>query len=97
MEKKAENVIVLDVRELSSVTDFYVISTGNNPPHLKALIQILEERLGQLGRAPFRVAGSPESEWVVADYLDAVVHLFSPAAREYYNLERLWCDAPRVR
>lgn len=96
-EKKAENVLILDVRGLSVVTDFYVIATGNNPPHLKALIDNVEKDLGEKGVAPFRVAGTPESEWIVADYVDAVVHIFSPTAREYYNLERLWCDAPRVR
>jgi ribosome-associated protein len=97
LEKKAENVLILDVRGLSAVTDYYVVATGNNPPHLKALIDMLEEHLAQKGVVSFRVAGTPESEWIVADYVDAVVHIFSPAAREYYNLERLWADAPRVR
>lgn len=90
------NVVILDVRGLSAVTDFYIIGTGNNAPHLKALLNSLNEQLAKVGVTPFRVAGTPESEWIVADCIDIVVHIFSAEARNYYSLERLWCDAPRL-
>lgn len=88
--------MILDVRELSSVTDYYLVATGNNTPHLRALGQELEKSLGELGAKRYRQAGTPESEWIVADYLDVVIHLFTPRTREYYELERLWADAKRV-
>ena len=94
--KKAEDVVVLDVRGISTITDFYVIATGNNPPHLRALLNDLEREVASIGRKPFRRAGTPESQWVVADYFDFVVHIFSPDTRRYYEIERLWGDARRV-
>ncbi|MBU1693226.1 MAG: ribosome silencing factor [Verrucomicrobia bacterium] len=84
------------MRGLSSVADFYLVATGLNPPHLKALADELEKALARVGIRCFRRAGTPESGWVVADYLDAVVHIFSSNARVYYALERLWSDAPRM-
>lgn len=78
------------------MTDYYLIATGNNTPHLRALGQELEKSLGELGVKCYRQAGTPESEWIVADYLDVVVHLFTPRMRDYYELERLWADAKRV-
>ena len=84
------------MRRLSGVTDFYLVATGLNPPHLKAMANELEKALARDGADCFRRAGIPESGWIVADYLDAVVHLFSPDVRAYYALERLWSDAPRI-
>ena len=83
------------MRELSSVTDFYVLCTGLNAPHLKALADEVDRVMDRLKRPCFRRSGTPESEWIVADYLDVVVHLFTARTREYYALERLWSDAPR--
>ena len=94
--KKGEDVVILDVRGLSSITDYYVIATGKNPPHIKALISEVERELTQAGVRRYRHSGTPESRWVVADYLDAVIHIFSPETRSYYALERLWSDAKRV-
>lgn len=94
--KKAVDVRVLDVRGLSSVTDFYVVATGNSSPHLKALVGEVAHRLKDSGLACHRQAGTPESQWMVADCMDFVVHVFSQQAREYYALEDLWKDAKRV-
>jgi len=94
--KKGENIVLLDVREVSSVTDYYVIATGANTPHLKALFQAVEQRLKAGGAACYRKTGNPESGWLVADYVDAVVHLFSRELRAYYALEALWSDAEVV-
>ncbi len=89
-------MVILDVRGLSTVTDYYVIATANNKPHLKALAGEVEESLEKEGTRAFRVGGTPESEWVVVDYFDAVIHLFTANTREYYGLESLWSDAKRV-
>jgi len=89
-------VVILDVKGLSSITDYYLVATGNNTPHLKALAESLERGMKALGSGKYRTAGTPESEWLVADYLDAVVHIFTPHMREYYDLERLWGDAKKV-
>jgi ribosome-associated protein len=87
---------VLDVRGLSSVTDYYLIATGNNAPHLKALAGEVDHALKETGRPHSRKSGSPESQWIAADHLDFVVHLFAAGARAYYDLEKLWSDAKRV-
>jgi len=95
-EKKAVEPIVLDVRKLTSMTDYYVLATSLNAPHLKALAQGVSRALKDEGTRPFRKAGTPDSQWVALDYVDFVVHLFSLDARRYYDLESLWNDAPRV-
>lgn len=80
---KAQDVRVYDVRGKSGLTDFFVVATGTAAPHLKALAKAL-------GLKPYRVSGDPESGWIVSDYIDVVVHVFSPEARAYYALEKLW-------
>lgn len=96
LEKKGSDVTILDMRGLSDVTDFYVIATGTSHPHLKALWNECEHVLhAHRGRA-YRHAGKPESGWLVADYWDVVVHIFSEEARGYYALENLWRDAKPV-
>lgn len=87
---------MLDVTGLSPVTDYYVIVTGNSSPHLKALLAEVEKALREHGVRCFRSAGTPESGWIVADYLDFVVHVFTAELRDYYQLERLWNDAKVV-
>jgi ribosome-associated protein len=96
IDKKGLDVVLMDVRELSSVTDYYVIATGTSAPHLKALFQHLQGILKEKGVSCFRKSGTPESEWLIADYVDLVVHLFSETTREYYGLEQLWSDARKV-
>ena len=80
---KGVDVKVYDVRGKSALADFFVVATGSAAPHLKALVHALPKKA-------YRVSGDPESGWVVADYVDVVVHVFSPEARAYYALEKLW-------
>ena len=80
---KGVHVKVYDVRGKSGLADFFVVATGSAAPHLKALVKALPKQA-------FRVSGDPESGWIVADYIDVVVHVFSPEARAYYALEKLW-------
>lgn len=94
--KKAEQLLVLDVRKVSSVTDFFLIATGTSAPHLKALAEEVDVRLKAEGVRSYRHSGESESGWIVLDYVDLVVHLFTPEVRSYYDLERLWKDAPRL-
>ena len=82
-DAKGTDVKVYDVRGKSGLTDFFVVATGAAAPHLKALVKATP------GKA-YRVAGDPESGWIVSDYIDVVVHVFSAEARAYYALEKLW-------
>lgn len=94
--KKAEEVVVLDVRKLSSVTDYYVIATATSAPHLKALASDLQQGLKQEGSPLYRKSGSPESGWMVLDYVDVVIHIFESENRQYYAIEELWARARKV-
>ena len=96
--KKGESIVVLRVAQISSVADYLILCSGLNAPHLRALADEVAKqlRLAAPPVAPHRRAGSAESEWLVLDYLDFVVHLFTPAMRSYYALEQLWKDAPVV-
>ena len=96
--KKGENVVVMRIADVSSVADYMILCTGLNNPHLRALADEVAKQL-RLETPPIaahRRAGSVESEWIVLDYFDFVVHLFTPAMRSYYALEQLWKDAPVV-
>lgn len=95
--KKGEDILVLDVHGLSEVTDYYLIATGNSAPHLKALLGEVERVLGEKGFRCHRRAGTAESQWMVADYHDFVVHVLSRDQRERYALEQLWKDAVEVK
>lgn len=89
--------MVLDMRRLASFTDFFLICSGNSEPHLKALVSELEERLRKEHDVrPTRIDGFPLSQWVVADYSDVIVHIFHQEKRDFYSLEDLWADAPRL-
>ena len=96
LAKKGDNPVLLDVRGLSGITDYYLIVTGHNAPHLKALAEELDKGCKSAGLRCARRSGKPESGWMVADYLDVVVHIFSDEQRGPYALEELWSDAPRV-
>lgn len=97
--KKGVDIVTLHVAKVSSVTDYMVLCSGLNTPHLRALADevVKQLRLETPPAAPYRRAGSAESEWFVLDYVDFVVHLFTPAMRTYYALEQLWKDASVVK
>jgi ribosome-associated protein len=96
-DKKAEDILVLDLRGLSSFTDFYVICSGSSEPQLKAIAGEISDRLKKEGVRPLGVDGFPLSQWVVADYGSVVVHVFHTSKREIYRLEEMWNDAPRLK
>ncbi len=94
--RKGENILLLDVRKISSVTDYFVIVSGQAEPHLKAVRNEIEDQLQKEGIRPHGIDGFPFSQWIVMDYLDVVVHIFAAGKRDFYDLERLWGDAERV-
>ncbi len=96
--KKAENILVLDVRKLSSVTDYFVIVTGTSQPHLRAIVEEISAKLrDEHDLRPVRAEGSKGGNWVVLDYFDVIVHVMHTEARQRYDLEGLWGDAKPVK
>ena len=94
--KKAENAVILDVRKLSSVTDYFVIVSGGNEPHLRAITNEVIDQLRQQHHLQPRTEGGASAAWQVLDYFDVIVHVMRTDARQKYDLESLWGDAPRV-
>ena len=96
-DKLAEDIVILDMRPVCSYTDFFVICTGRNARQTKAIWDEVRERLKHDNRVlPQHVEGESEGRWIVGDYLDTVVHVFTPESRDYYRLEELWGDVPSV-
>ena len=95
-DKKAEDLIVLDLRRGSAFTDFFVICTGVNVRQVQAIADSVQEALRHNGVRPALVEGYERGQWILLDFFDFIVHVFAPATREYYGLERLWGDAKRV-
>ena len=96
-DKKGQDIVLLEVGDLFVITEVFVIATGNSRPHVQSLVDRVEELLNkEAGRKPLRDEGRPEAEWVLLDYGDIMVHVFQRSSREYYDLERLWRDAPVI-
>lgn len=95
-DKKGFNILVFDVRGISTMTDYFIIAEGTVDRHVKALSFALEDELAKLGRKPMYVEGQQEGDWVVLDYVDIVIHLFTPELRERYGLEKLWSEGQIV-
>ena len=95
-DNKCEEVAVLDVRGLSQATDFVVIATGTSDRQMRSCADELKAVAGAQGMPPARTNTDPRSVWIVADFIDVIVHLFEPNARAHYDLEMLWGDAKRV-
>jgi ribosome-associated protein len=95
-EKQARNVRVLDLREVTSFADYFVILSGANSRQIQAIADEIHQRLKKLGEMPASMEGYDNAEWVLMDYGDYLVHIFSDKARLYYDLERLWRDAKTV-
>jgi ribosome-associated protein len=93
-EKKAADIRVLDVRGVVSYTDYFVICSGNTERQTKAIHDAVHGELKKDGVLPRRVEGAREARWILMDYLDAVVHIFTPEARAFYRLEQLWGEVP---
>ena len=96
--KKAEDIEILDLRELSSVTDYFVIASGTSEPHLRAIVDEISDKLREEDDLrPRAVDGTLQANWVVLDYFDVIIHVMRQDMRERYDLETLWGDAPRLR
>ena len=94
-DKKAIDVVELDVREVVGYTDFFLVCSGNTPRQVKAIHDGIHQALkDDYGALPRRVEGEREATWILMDYLDVVVHIFTPEARDFYRLEQLWGEVP---
>jgi ribosome-associated protein len=89
-------VSLLDVSELLVVTEIFLIASGTSPRHVRSLVDDAEDALRGIDRKPYRREGKEHGRWVLLDYGDLVIHVFDQPTRDYYDLERLWADAPRV-
>ena len=95
-DKQGSDIVLLDIRPVSLIADYFVIGTGETERQIKAILEAIEERLRPAGVYPLHVEGTPGSGWMVLDYGGVVVHLFAPETREYYRLEHLWKNATLV-
>ncbi|MHB8171716.1 MAG: ribosome silencing factor [Thermincolia bacterium] len=95
-DKKGLDVLILEITKISVVADYFVLTTGNSSTQVKAIADHVEEKLKEAGIQPLRREGVREGRWILLDYGDVVVHVFQQEDRAYYNLERLWGDAPVV-
>lgn len=95
-DRQAEDIVMMDISKVSSFTDYFVVATANNPRQMNALIDSVEQDLKTDGVRPLRTEGASDSGWVLLDYGNAIVHLFSPDDRDYYNLEGLWAQGVSV-
>jgi ribosome-associated protein len=97
-DKKAEDIVILDVRKISGITDYFVIASGSSEPHLRAVVEEIRDSIKtECGVAPGATDGALQTAWVVLDYFDVIVHVMRADERKRYDLESLWKDAPRVR
>jgi ribosome-associated protein len=96
MAKKAEDLQVLDIRGLSDVADYFLICHGHSGRQVQTISDGIQRALRPMKRRPSHVEGYTRGEWILMDYLDFVVHIFTEERRAYYRLERLWADAPRL-
>ena len=96
--KKAEDIVILDVRKISTVTDYFVIASGTSEPHLRAIVDEIEDTLrDDHGVKPRAVDGTLQTAWVVMDFFDVIVHVMHAETRKHYDLEGLWGDAKAVK
>jgi ribosome-associated protein len=95
-DRKAMDVVVLDMRDASSITDYFLICSGGSERQVRAIADAIDEQLGPSGIASLGVEGYREGHWILMDYGDVIVHVFSEETRDYYDLERLWANAPKI-
>lgn len=94
LTKKAENVVSMELKKLTSTCDYFVIASGTSDVQVKAIADAIVEGLKETGEKPWHVEGYEGKRWILLDYVDVVVHVFDEETRDYYQLERLWGDAP---
>ena len=96
MDRKAMDLVILEVKDLSSFTDYFLICSGNSDRQVQAIATHAEEKLGQEGLHPLGIEGKRDGRWVLLDYGEVVIHVFYHPVREFYDLERLWSEAPQL-
>ena len=95
-DDKCEDIVLLDLRGVSPICDFFVIATGTSDRQMRAVADHIKQMAKQRGEAPYSVSGYDESTWIVIDYVDVILHLFDADQRTYYDLDSLWGDSPQV-
>jgi len=96
LDKKAENPVVIDLRELTTLADYFVVLSATSDTHARTIADEIKKKLKDKGILPLSVEGYENANWILIDYGDVIVHIFRPEFRELYNLESLWMDAPRI-
>jgi ribosome-associated protein len=95
-DKKALDVVVLDMHEASSITDYFLICSGGSARQVQAIADAIEEQMRRLGVASLGLEGYRDARWILMDYGDVIVHVFAQDTRDFYDLERLWANAPKI-
>jgi ribosome-associated protein len=95
-DSPAANTVLLEITDVSSIADFFLLCSGENERQLRAIVEEIGDELAKLDLRPLRMEGSPQSGWIVMDFGDVVAHIFDAELRDYYKLEQLWAEAPRV-
>lgn len=95
-DKKAENISLIKIEDISSLADYFVIATGRGETHVRSLTDEVDEKLKAQGAAPARIEGYRSNSWILLDYSQVVVHVFTQEARDFYDLDRLWRDGAKV-
>jgi len=96
LDKKGSDIKILDVRELTSLTEFFIVCTSDSAPKTRAITNHIKEELKNIDLNPWHIEGLEKMEWVLLDYVNIVINIFNPKTREYYNIERLWSDAKKI-
>jgi ribosome-associated protein len=96
LDRKALDIVILDLRGLSAFTDYFVICSGTSDTHVEGIAQNIEDELHEQNTKLWHREGTKKSSWILLDYIDVIVHIFLNDAREFYSLERLWGDAPKT-
>jgi len=96
-DKKASNILMLEMAGILDITDYFLICSGATDRQTKSISDEIQRQLRDAGRKPFRSAGEELGDWILLDYVDFIIHIFTEETREFYRLERLWKDAPRMK
>lgn len=96
LDLKAQDVVLLDLKGVTDMADFFVVATGTSDTHVRSVAQRVVEGMAKAGVKPYHIEGEETGRWVLVDFVDFVVHVFHPSMRSYYQIERLWGDAPAV-
>ena len=96
LEKKADDLVLLEVRDVTSIADYFIICSGRSDRQVQSIARGLDENLGNMGISPLSIEGLTRGQWVLMDFSDVIVHVFYQPVREFYDLEELWAHAPRV-